>query len=168
MLSLQITAMKPFMSQLLTSDTFDLFLLKEASVHTSVNTTIDGQVNRNFYSSQDAEEGLVPEYDFQPWSNLKGLCFYLIKGKRTPLYFKFIFYLKPELARTLLTKENCSADLSLINALVLNIRFDGTKTILSTGVAYSGFVLSKEADQIWDQALCRYLTKKELAYEPLL
>ena len=168
MLSLQITAMKPFMSQLLTSDTFDLFLLKEACIHTSVNTLIDGQVNRDFYSSRDAEEGLVPEYDFQPWSNLKGLCFYLIKGKRTPLYFKFVFYLKPELASGLLAKENCSTDLSLISALVLNIRFDGTKTILSTGVAYSGFVLSKEADQIWDQALCRYLTKKELAYEPLL
>ncbi len=160
MLALQINSMKQFMSQLLTAETFDIFLLSEAAITTSHTVTIDGHLNREFFSEEELSSGQVPNYDYMPWSNLKGLCFQLIKGRRTPLSFKFVLYLKPDLAEKLLLRENCSVPSDQISALVLNIRFDGTKAVLTTGTAQRSFTLSREPDEIWDRTLSRYLTQK--------
>ena len=164
MIALQITSLKIFMNQLLAGDTFDSFLLEEATISTAVTYTIDGHINKDFFSAEEQSESNLP-YDFQPWSEIKGLCFNLIKGKRTPLFFKFVFHLKPEKASELLTREHCSVELSAIKALVLTIRYDGTKAILTTGSAYHTFVMNKDADLIWDKALTQFLSNKEIAYE---
>ncbi len=167
MLALHITSMKQFMNQLLVSDTFDIFLLEEAVITTANTYTLDGHLNREFYSPDELSSGQVPDYEYSPWSTLKGLCFQLIKGKRTPLSFRFIFHLKPKQAQKLLEKAQCSVDPSSIKALVLTIRYDGTKAILTTGCAYHTFVMSKEAEQIWDKALVHYLAGKNIPYEVL-
>ena len=167
MLALHITSMKQFMNQLLVSDTFDIFLLEEAVITAANTYTLDGYVNREFYSPEDFSSGQIPDYEYSPWSTMKGLCFQLIKGKRTPLSFRFIFHLKPVQALKLLEKANCSVDPSSIKALVLTIRYDGTKAVLTTGCAYHTFVMSKEAEQIWDKALTRYLSGKNIPYEML-
>jgi len=166
MIALQITSMKQFMNQLLASDTFDPFLLEEAVVGTSCTFTIDGHVNREFYGS---DEELPPEalLDFRPWSEMKGLCFHLIKGKRTPLFFRFVLHLMPEKASALLEKAHCDVESSQVKALVLNIRYDGSKAVLTTGTAYQTFLLSKEPDAIWDKAMRRYLDAKGIPYEEL-
>ncbi len=159
MIALQITSMKQFMNQLLTSDTFDMFLLEEAVISTSCTFTIDGHINRDFYGSEGGES-VEPPYEFRPWSEIKGLCFDLIKGKRTPLFFRFVLHLMPEKAAALLSKEGSDVDPSLVKALVLNIRYDGAKAVLTTATAYQTFLLSKEPDAIWDKALMKYLEGK--------
>ena len=159
MIALQITSMKQFMNQLLTSDTFDMFLLEEAVISTSCTFTIDGHINRDFYGSEGGES-VEPPYEFRPWSEIKGLCFDLIKGKRTPLFFRFVLHLMPEKAAALLSKEGSDVEPSLVKALVLNIRYDGAKAVLTTATAYQTFLLSKEPDAIWDKALMKYLEGK--------
>lgn len=166
MLALQITSLKTFMNQLLAGDTFDSFLLEEATVSTANTYTIDGHMNPEFFSPDERDAEHLP-YEFQPWSEIKGLCFNLMKGKRTPLFFKFVFHLKPEKAAALLARENCSVDADTVRALVLNIRFDGTKAVLTTGTAYHTFVMSKEADLIWDKTLTKYLDGKGISFEEL-
>lgn len=163
MIALQIKSMKQFMNQLLAADTFDPFLLEEAVIGTASTFTIDGHVNREFYG--DTQE--PPQYEFRPWRELKGLCFDLIKGKHTPLFFRFVFHLMPEKAAALLEKEHCDVESSQIKALVLNIRYDDSRAVLTTGTAFHTFLLSKEPDAIWDRALCRYLDAKGIAYEEL-
>lgn len=162
MIALQITSMKQFMNQLLVSDAFEPFLLEEAVIRGACTFTIDGRINHEFFAGEDgAGEGAPEEkYDFRPWSEIKGLCFDLIKGKRTPLFFRFVLHLMPEKAAALLEKEGCSVDPSQIKALILNIRFDGTKTLLTTGTAFHTFLLSKEPDAIWDRALQKFLDGK--------
>lgn len=164
MTALQITSMKNFMSQLLASDTFDCFLLEEAVISTANTYTIDGRINRAFFSGEEQDAGTLP-YDFRPWSEIKGLCYDLIKGRRTPLFFRFVLHLKPEKAAALLEKENCSVDPSQIKALVLTIRYDGSKALLTTGTSFHSFVLSKEPDAIWDKALAKYLSRKGIGYD---
>lgn len=159
MIALQITSMKQFMNQLLTADTFDMFLLEEAVISTACTFTIDGHMNRDFFSSGDGKPAEL-SYDFRPWSEIRGLCFDLIKGKRTPLFFRFVLHLMPEKAAALLTKEGSDVDPSLVKALVLNIRYDGTKAVLTTATAYQTFLPSKEPDAIWDKALMKYLEGK--------
>lgn len=166
MLALQITSLKNFMNQLLAGDTFDSFLLEEATISTANTYTIDGHINVDFFPLEECDTDSLP-YEFQPWSEMKGLCFNLIKGKRTPLFFKFVFHLKPEKAEALLKEQNCSVDSSAVKSLVLNIRFDGTKAVLTTGTAYHTFIMSKDADIIWDKALTKYLSGKDIAFEEL-
>lgn len=161
MIALEIISMKNFMSHLLSGDAFDIFLLEEATISTANTYTIDGHMNVDFYTPEERTKEYIP-YDFRPWSELKGLCFDLIKGKHTPLYFKFVLQLKPEHLSQIL-----GAEPGQVKALVLNIRYDGNKALLTTGTSYHTFVMSKEADLAWDNALCNYLSKKGIGYEKL-
>ena len=166
MIALQITSMKQFMNQLLAADTFDMFLLEEAVISTACTFSIDGHINQDFFSNGE-KEPMTPSYEFRPWSEIKGLCFDLIKGKRTPLFFRFVLHLMPEKAAALLTKEGSDVDPSLVKALVLNIRYDGAKAVLTTATAYHTFLPSKEPDAIWDKALMKYLEKKGISCDIL-
>lgn len=173
MLALEITSMKNFMNQLLAADTFDIFLLEEAVISTANTFTIDGHINPEFFHAEDRENAAVPSdasgrpYDFRPWRELKSLCFDLIKGRRTPLFFRFVLHLMPEKAAALLESRGCDVEPSQVKALVLNIRYDGAKAVLTTGTALHSFLLSKEPDAIWDRALCQYLDGKGIGYERL-
>lgn len=73
----------------------------------------------------------------------------------------------PEKAAALLAQENSSVDTTQVRALVLNIKFDGTKAILTTGTSYRTFVMSKDPDIIWDKAITKYLSGKGIAFEEL-
>lgn len=166
MTAFQITSMKHFMNRLLVSNSFDGFLLEEAVIGTANTFTIDGHVNKDFFRSGDDEE---PEgfLEFRSWGEMKGLCFDLIKGKRTPLFFRFTLQLAPDKAAALLRSQNCDVDPSQVKALALNIRYDGTKAVLTTATAYHTFLPSKEPDAIWDKALAIFLGREGIAYEIL-
>lgn len=166
MTALQITSMKNFMNRLLTSESFDIFLLEEAVIGTASTFTIDGRINKDFFR-EEGSESITELSEFRPWSELKGLCYDLIKGKRTPLFFRFTLQLKPELTAALLKREHCDVDLAQVKALALNIRYDGTKAVLTTATAYHTFLMSKEPDAIWDRALIKYLDREGIAYEIL-
>ena len=166
MKQMQITSMKQFMNQLLVADTFESFLLEEAVISTACTFHIDGHVNQEFFGS-DEDPSEKDTYEFRPWGKVKGLCFDLIKGKRTPLFFRFVLHLMPEKAAAMLQKAGCDVDPSLIKALVLNIRYDGSRAILTTGTAFHTFLLSKEPDAVWDKALKKYLAGKGISCEEI-
>lgn len=166
MLALQITSLKALMNQLLAGDTFDIFLLEEAVISTANTYTIDGHINKDFFPPEERGTDCIP-YDFQPWSEIKGLCFNLIKGKHTPIFFKFVFHFKPEKATALLAQQGNQASADNLKAMVLNIRYDGTRAVLTTGTSYHTFVMNKDADSIWDKALMKYLSGKGIGYEEM-
>ena len=138
MIALQITSMKNFMNHLLVADTFDPFLLEEATISTALTVTIDGHINKDFYPADERGEDCIP-WELQSFSKIKGLCFDLIKGKHTPLYFKFVLHMQP----------------------------DKAAAILTTGCAYQTFTMDKSADTVWDKALKKYLDLKGISYEEL-
>ena len=117
MIALQITSMKKFMNHLLIADTFDPFLLEEATVSTALTVTVDGHINKDFYPADERGEDCIP-WDLQSWSKIKGLCFDLIKGKHTPLYFKFVLHMQPDKAASML--EKAQVDPGVIRALVFS------------------------------------------------
>ena len=133
------------MNHLLVADTFDPFLLEEATISTALTVTIDGHINKDFYPADERGEDCIP-WELQSFSKIKGLCFDLIKGKHTPLYFKFVLHMQPDKAAAMLTKAQVDPD--VIRALVLNIRYDGEKTVLTTGCAYQTFTMDKSAEKI--------------------
>ena len=155
------------MNHLLINDTFDNFLMAEATIATSNTYQIDGHVNKDFFISEELSDTPQLPYDFSEWKEMKPLCFNLIKGKRTPLFFKFVLHLKPEAVGKLLATGGCSIPAEQIKALVLTIKYDGSQVVLTTGSAFQTFVMSKEPDTIWDKALQQFLARKGIDYELL-
>ena len=166
MTALEITSLKNLMNQLLAGSAFDIFLLEEAVVTSSVTYTIDGHINREFYPEPERGTDVIP-YDLKPWSEIKGLCFDFIKGKHTPLSFKFVLQLKPEHAESLIKKELPTSDITQLKALILLIKYDGCRAVITTGTSYRTFVPDKEPERLWDKALTKYLADKGISFEEL-
>lgn len=166
MLSLQINSMKQFMGKLLVSEVFDIFLLEEASIQTANLYTIDGHIQPEFFPLAERTEENLP-YGMTPWGDMKSLCFQLIKGKHTPLFFKFVLHLKPENMEELLKRESLLKKDSPLKSLMLNIKYDGSKATITTGTSYSTFVMDKTADVVWDREVAKYLTQCQIEYEIL-
>lgn len=166
MLALQVTSMKAFMNAFLTGDAFDIFLLEEATLSLAITYQIDGHVNTEFFPMAERTPQNIP-YEYQAWSEVKGLCYHLIKGKHTPLSFKFVLLLKPDKMQGMLEKEKLSCEELKLKSLILTIRFDGGKAILTTGSSYQTFVMDKTADVIWDRQISKYLAMKGIAFEIL-
>ncbi len=164
MISLRITQTKDFMQKLLSSDAFDLFLLEEAFISTYNTFSIDGHLQKDFYGKEESDIPAL-QYGFSLWKDMKSICYQLIKGKYTPLNFKFVLHLMPEYVKGILEKGNSPLLPEQIKAYVLNIRYDGTAVTIITGTCYETFCLDKEPEQLWDQAVRTFLSRKEIAYE---
>lgn len=165
MILCKITDKKDFMGKLLTSDCFDSFLLKEASIHSFVPFQIDGHINKEFFQADDTAASSFLTYEYSQWKDIRPICFDLIKGKRTPTRFAFILYLKPEAMEAMFAKEELSIANSLVQNLILNIRFEQGEMSITTGVDYSGFTLEKQAERLWDQTVQKFLNKKGIVFE---
>ncbi len=93
MIALSLPEIKDFMNKLLCTDTFGHFLLKEAVILGSVTWSLDGTIQPDFYSSDEADALGLTGLSFLPFEQVRPQCFDLIKGRRTPSYFKFVFLL---------------------------------------------------------------------------
>jgi len=156
---------KDFIGKLLTTECFDSFLLKEASIHGFVPYQIDGHINKAFFNTEDSDNASFLFYDYAQWKDIRLVCFDLIKGKRTPTKFVFVLYLKPEAVNALFEKAGISQTDSLVQNLILNIRFEQGEMSITTGIDYSGFTLDKQAEQLWDSTTRKFLDKKEISFE---
>lgn len=153
------------MGKLLNSDCFDSFLLGEAILNTVNSFVIDGHVNLDFYTTEEQKDPEIIPYDYVEWKTIRPVCFHLIKGKRTPTSFQFVFYLKPAAMEKLLEGSGYSSLDSTVRHMVLNIKYDQNGLSLTTGIAYHAFTMDKQPDVIWDKAICRFLQGKNISYE---
>ncbi len=161
MISLQFKNTKNFMALFLASDTFDSFLLESAELHVSNTYTIDGRINKEFYG--DEKEDL--KYDLTEWSKLRSTCFDLIKGKHTPLSFKFVLCATPEKKEELLSGEDFSMVRPMVSSLVYILNFKEGHVTLTTGAALSGFFLDKSYEKVWDDYIRKFISSIGLEYE---
>ncbi|SEL45907.1 hypothetical protein SAMN04487770_110120 [Butyrivibrio sp. ob235] len=159
MIALQIKNTRQFMSVLLASEVFDEFLLESAELQIANTYTIDGHVNREFFGD-DSEK---PEYELSKWSELKPVCYELIKGKNTPVSFKFIMCAAPPRKDELLPDDLRQ----IVSSLVFILKFKEGHITLTTGAALSGFTLDKSYEKIWDDYMKRFLDSVGISYEEL-
>ncbi len=168
MIALQITQLKQFMSQLLSGEVFDNFLMSEATVSTAYTYTIGGHRNRALSPAEEWNDHSLCPAPYASCAGLEPHLFQLIKGTKTPLYFKIILQLSPENTEKLLTANPCDVAPNQIKALLLTIKYDGTKAILTTGTSFTTFLMSKEPDEIWDKAVTQFLSKKNVSFENMV
>ncbi len=162
---LRITNIKDFMNKLLLTDLFDQFLLSEATIQTSVTYAIDGHLNKDFFESEEPEAEPLASLTYAPFSMLRTKCFELIKGKKTPASFKFVFMLSPDnLAKTL---EHSATPLTAneISGAAINIRFSNGDLTCTSGIAYRTFTMDHSFEHAWDGMVAKFLQTHDVAFE---
>ena len=149
------------MQHLLLKPTFDSFALIEGEITTYNTFRIDGYIHKEFY--EDA-----PLKDYSSWGDLREFCFHIIRGKRTPLNFRFILSLpKEEFEAFLIDQEIPSLSHSDIQGLYLNFKYDGTNLQCITGTSLNIFTMDKTLENVWDNYARKFFLNKEIDFESL-
>lgn len=171
MISFQIKDVKNCMAKLLASDTFDSFQLVEATITTYNTFIIDGHLVKEFFNDvhadEDDQESALRDMGYSNWSDMRTLCFDLIKGKKTPVNFKFILQSNPATVASLLQNGGTSITPTQLKAFILNVKYENGNLHLITAVSYQTFLLDKSADAIWDTAIKDFLTKHRIDFDCL-
>ncbi|MFR4350336.1 MAG: DUF5721 family protein [Roseburia sp.] len=167
MIALNLLEIKDFMNKLLCTETFDNFLLREATIQSSVTWNLDGAISPAFYSSEELEALGLSGLSFLPFGQLRSHCFDLIKGKRTPSYFKFVFLLSPENLTRTLEQTHSSFTSDDITGMFLNLKFQNGALLLTTGLSYRIYSADKRLEQEWDSLVKRFLQSHQINFEEL-
>ena len=162
MIALALTEVKECMAKLLLSEIFDPFYFIEGEITIFIKFSIDGYLNKDFYEKEDA-----PERDYALWKDVREYCFSLIKGKRTPLNFKFVLGLSDSNIEKLLLQQGLDFKPSDVRGLYINLKYDGQKLQCTTGTAMNLFTMDKSLEQAWDKMIQKFFTQKEIAFELL-
>ena len=162
MIALSLDSTKSFMKEFLVGTLFDPFLMAEGLLITGITYNFDGHLNKDFYSEEE-REGLP--YEYETWEDFKKTVYELVKGNHTPLFMKFMLVLKPEKAEEMLKKAAPEDDFSALGGLLLSVKYEAGGVTLTTGTSYKTFVLSHEADKLWDSGIQKYLAAKGVGFE---
>lgn len=150
---------KNCMSHLLLKSTFDNFSLIEGEVTTYNTFRADGYIHKDFF--EDA-----PQEEYSSWSDLREFFFHLIRGKRTPLKFKFILSLPEKHFEDFLSQHEISEiHSSDIRGLYLNFKYDGTTLQCVTGTSLNIFILDKTLENAWDEYVRKYFLEQDILFE---
>ena len=167
MIALELTDVKNFMNTLLKTETFDHFLLQEAVITGAASYVIDGHITKEFYTPDELSALGLEGYTILPFSMLRGNCFDLIKGKKAPSYFKFLFLLSPKnLARTLSASQSSFTEQD-VSGVYLNLKYQNQMLTLTTGISYRIFSVDKSLEAEWDSLVKRFLLQHEINFEEL-
>lgn len=159
MIALRLTSIKDSMAHLLLSDTFDNFLLIEGEIVTFNTFTIDGFIQQAFLAGEEAS------CVYSRWKKLREYCFFLIKGKKTPLSFKFVFSLAPENIEKLIVQNQLDFQPDQVQGLYINIRYEKGLLKCITGMSMNTFTMDKSLEQSWDTMVQKFFAQKEIDYE---
>ena len=161
----QIPDIRDFMKKLLISDTFDTFLLSEASITTYASFHIDGAFHPGYLSSSEEEQLTVEQCGFTLWKRIRPLFFELTRGKNTPLSLHIVFRLAPYNVEKLLTQTGISMNPADVDGLFLNIHYDGTTLSCTSGTSLRLFSLDKTLEHAWDSMLEKFFHQKAIPFE---
>ena len=143
MIALELTDVKDFMNKLLRSEIFDHFLMQEAVITSAATYTINGQITKGFYSPEELEELHLNGCRFLPFYMLRGNCFDLIKGKKTPSQLKIVLKVNEENTLQLLNTTKSALNPNDIDGMFLNIIFQEKDLNVICGISYQIFTMEK-------------------------
>lgn len=164
MRSFQIQDHLGFMKKLLVSDTFDTFLLSEASITTFAGFHIDGTFHSDYLGDSETEALPAEASGYTLWKRVRPFFFELTKGRHTPLKFRIIFRLAPHNVEKLIAQSGVALHPEQVDGLFLNISFDRNALICTSGASLRVFSLDKSLEHAWDAMLERFFRQKEIPF----
>lgn len=167
MIALELTDIKDFMNKLLRQEVFDHFLLQEAMITSSATYNINGQITKGFFSEEEIAELQLGGCRFLPFSMLKTNCFDLIKGKKTPSAFRFVFLLSPKnMEKTILSVGSSYTPLD-VSGMYINVKYQNQLLSLTTGIAYNTFSTDKTLELEWDKMVMKFLKQHQISFDEI-
>lgn len=167
MIALELTDVKDFMNKLLRQEVFDHFLLQEATITSAATYSINGQITKGFYSEEELEELHLHGCRFLPYAMLRGNCFDLIKGKKTPSAFRFVLLLSPSNMEKTIQSIDSTYKTTDVTGMYINIKYQNQLLSLTTGIAYNTFSTDKTLENEWDKLVLRFLAQHAISYEEI-
>lgn len=175
MILLKFTDIKQFMNKLLLDNVFDQFLLSEAQISMANTVVIDGHINKDFYSESEiqdlkdnaASNGRIYSEKMMRFDQIKPLCLSIIKGKKTPVAFKFVFCLSPENTQKFLTMSNSTLQFSDIGNLTLNLKYDSSVLTGTTAVSLNIFTTDNSINSAWDNMIKKFFITNDITFEEI-
>lgn len=147
------------MSHLLLKSTFDSLSLIEGEITTFNKFKIDGYIQKDFYEDK-------PEHTYSYWGDVREFCFNIIKGKRTPLGFKFVLSLSGEEIPKFLLQQNIDFfNSNDIQGLYLNLKYDGANLQCVTGTSLKIFTLDKSIEKAWDEFVMSFFSTQGIQWD---
>ena len=168
----KITNIRQFMNKLLLDNAFDSFLISEAIIKTGNSFVIDGHLNKEFYSSAEIDdmeseaqnEGRIFSNTLSRWSAIKPFALSLMKGKKTPVYFKMSFYLAEENIIKLLSSLDTSITANDIDGLSLIVKYSEEELTIVSSASLKIFSLDKSLEKYWDDMVIKFLSSHSIEY----
>jgi hypothetical protein len=167
MIALHLEDIKDFMNKLLCTELFDHFLMTEGSITTFVTHTIDGHLHPDFFDSQEVNDEKDDLFSIVPFSMIRPICFQLIKGKQTPLAFKFTFQLSSENQVKTLRQSGCNFQPEDVTGMYFHLNYQERQLVCTTGISYATFRPDKSLDQEWDRLIQVFLKHHHIPFEIL-
>lgn len=165
MIALNIVDVKDFMSKVLVKNTFDKFYLCDGEIETFTAFRFGGHLNTGYYSGSEQE--LLKERIFPLWSEIKPFAYQVIRGKKLPMGFKFVFQLSAENMEWLVNHNKINVSLTDIGGLFLNIKYDNHHVTCITGTSFKTFVMDKTLEHLWDATVLQFMKQNSIAVEQL-
>lgn len=186
MLSLCLSSVRDTTRKLFLEPCFDWFHLMEASISGAVTYSIDGRCNLGFFASDtsdltesetvpdpsheqsaDANDSNSKQAPFIFWKQIRPVCFSMIKGKRAPLAFRFVFFLLKTEAADQFQKPELAANAD-IDGYLLVLHYKNQKLTATTGTSFLRFSFDKESEQLWDRCINDWLRQASIETSTLL
>ncbi|MBR6452057.1 MAG: hypothetical protein IKS87_05075 [Lachnospiraceae bacterium] len=177
MIALKITNVKRAMNLLLNQNetAFDAFLVSSVRIVTNVSVTIDGHLQKEFYTSEELEEmqreaeneGRVFSTEMVRYARIRQKCFDLIKGSKTPLAFVITFYLAGENVERFLSGIDTTLTLQDVAGLSLNLKYENDELIATCATSLRTFTADRSVERAWDSMVKKFFDRQEIAYEEL-
>ncbi len=167
MIALQLLEVKNCMHKLLLTDTFDEFSFIDGNITTFATFTLDGYIHKEYYNTDEQESELLLQREFTTWGEMRDYCYHLIKGKNTPLSFKFVLSLSRMNTEKLLARDLPHIALDTIQGLYLNFQYEKGVLECITGTSTKTFTMDKSLDHLWDDVSTKYLKQKEILFEKM-
>lgn len=155
MVSEQITNIKDFMNKLLIGTDFDIFHATDIYITTFNTFHIDGHIMKDFYDKEEYESLGCPV--ISKWSDLKPLCYQIIKGHNTPLNFKIIFKMPDSIVIDIIDKNQLGIPYENITGFFLNIKYDNSSLSYVTGTSLNIFDPGREAEHAFDKFISDFI-----------
>ena len=165
MISLEIKDTKTFMSHLLIKDSFNSMLLSEAELAMANSYTIQGKINRSFYTDEEYES--LSNKDYSLWEDIKPFCYSLVKGSRVPASMKIIFKASLQITEDVINSSDTSLTADDVEGLYINIRYRDSRLNLVTGISLNSFSLDKGVEHSFDRYVKTVLDHLNISYEEM-
>ena len=148
-------------SRLFTRETFDHFLVRDASLQTFCRFTVEGRTDRDWYPKETLEEERIEDYT--AWSSLRPVFFSLIRGSRLPRFFRITFRLPPEETEEFLKPFGFTETEAAASGLMMNVKYEAGKLSAVSAVSVSRFPPDKEMERAWDSQVQQWFRENGIA-----